>query len=201
MSQLFRKERSAEADTANVYKPIQVVPSACWLMYLGGALIVTVLIVWLCVGWLVETANVTGLYHPGAAKDGEVICFVPLTTAKTIRPGMEATVSVTGYNQQKYGHMKAQVSYVDSYVTSLEEMRMLLQDELLVSTFTKNGPVAAVVCKLTEDPDTVNGYLWSGEKGGSLLIQDGSFVTVSVAVSESRPMALAMPALNELFTR
>lgn len=200
MSQLFRKQQTSEYDAPHMYKPIKVVPSAYWLMYIGGLLIVAVVIVWMCVGWTVETADMLGIYHPGAAKPGEIICFPPLSIAKTVEPGMEATAYVSGFNQQEYGHMKATVSYVDSYVTSVDEMRLLLGDDLLVNSFLQNGPVAAVVCKLEEDPASANGYAWSSERGGSLNVQDGSYVTVSVAVSKVRPLSIGMPIIYQLFS-
>ena len=200
MSQIFRKTQSSEYDAPHMYKPIKVVPSAYWLLYIGALLIVAVVILWMCVGWSVETADVQGIYHPGAAEMGEVICFPPLSVAKTIEPGMEATAYVAGYNQQKYGHMKATVSYVDPYVTSVDEMRALLGDELLVNSFLQNGPVAAVVCKLEEDASSATGYAWSSEKGGSLNVQDGSFVTMSVAVSKVRPISIGMPIIYQLFS-
>lgn len=200
MSQLFRKQQTSEYDAPHMYKPIKVVSSAYWLIYIGGLLIVAVVILWMCVGWTVETADMLGIYHPGAAEPGEIICFPPLSIAKTVQPGMDATAYVSAFTQQEYGHMKATVSYVDPYVTSVDEMRMLLEDDLLVNSFLQSGPVAAVVCKLEEDPSSANGYAWSSEKGGVLKLQDGSFVTVSVAVSKVRPASIGMPILYELFS-
>ena len=91
MLQLFRKQQTGEYDAPQMCRPIKVVPSACCLMYIGGLLTVAVVILWMCVGWTVEAADMLGIYHPGAAKPGEIICFPHLSIAKTVEPGMEAT--------------------------------------------------------------------------------------------------------------
>ena len=113
---------------------------------------------------------------------------------------MECTAYLANYNQQKTGHLKGTVEYVDPYVTSVNEMKALLGDDMLVNTVLQSGPVAAVVCKLQEDPETANGYAWSSEKGSDVILQDGTFMTVSVAVSKERPVALGLPVLYEHFS-
>ena len=200
MAELFRKKRDADLLTPDLNKPIKVVPSMFWLLYLGSALIVLSVIVWLIFGWTVESTSIAGLYHPETSTAGEVICFPPLSDAKRIQPGMRVTVYLSGYQQQKYGHIEGTVTYVDSYVTSVNEMQALLGDDMLVNTFLQNGPVAAVICKLEEDPNTTNGFKWSSEQGGELVMQDGSFAIVSVTISEQRPLERSLPALYEIFS-
>ena len=200
MAELFRKKQNTDPSAVDMNRPIRVVPSMYWLIYVGGVLIVLAVLAWMCFGWTIETANMTGLYHPNAAKDGEILCFPPLNIAKTIQPGMEMTAYVASYNQQEYGHIEGTVSYVDPYVTSVNEMKALLGDDMLVNVFLQNGPVAVVVCKLDEDASSENGYKWSSEEGGSLVIQDGTYMSVSVAVSKEKPFALGLPILYELFS-
>lgn len=199
MAEIFRKKRDAEPAGPDLNKPIKVVSSMFWMLYLGGVLIVLAVIVWFFFGWTVENTAIVGLYHPGAAKDGEVICFPPLSVAKSIQPGMEIAAGLTGY-QNKYGHIDGTVTYVDSYVTSVNEMRTLLGDDMLVNTFLQSGPVAAVVCKLEEDSSAENGFKWSSEEGGDLVLQDGTFMSVSVTLDQHRPLERTLPALYDIFS-
>lgn len=169
-----------------------------WLMLLGGVLIVIAAVVWICTGQITETVSATGLYHPSGHEKGEVLAFLPLQNGKRICSGMEVTLYASGYNQQEYGHMKGKITYVDNYVTSIEEMRKLLQNDSLVSAYAQNGPVVAVVCKLQEDPETQSGYYWSSPRGRKIILNDGTFMSMSVKVSNFRPITLGVPALEEL---
>lgn len=190
--------RANQRAESRINRALTVVSPASWLMLAGGLILVLAVVVWACCSWVTINVTASGIYHPGASEDGEIVAIVPLASGKTVEPGMEATVYLTSYNQQEYGHMKAQVAYVDDYVTSVDEMKALLGDDLLVSAFAQQGPAVAVVCKLVEDPATANGYAWSSARGGDLTVRDGSLVSVAVAVERVRPISVGIPALKEL---
>lgn len=183
---------------SRINRALAVVSPASWLMLVGGLALVLGVVVWACCSWVTINVTASGIYHPGASPEGEVVAIVPLAPGKTIEPGMEVTVYLTSYNQQEYGCMKAQVAYVDDYVTSVDQMRELLGDDLLVSAFAGQGPAVAVICKLVEDPATENGYAWSNPRGGELTVRDGSPVSLAVAVERVRPISVGIPALKEL---
>ena len=170
-------------------KATKVIPSGGWLLIIGGLLIVAAFLVWAFFGSISTMTATTGFYHPGASEQGEVLCFIPLAAGKVIEEGMKATVYPDGYNQQEYGHMSGSVTYVDDYVTSVDRMKQLLQEDTVVNVLTQSGPVVLVVVRLDRDSTEANSYLWSNPEGGNLDIRDGSFCAVTIVTEEKRPIS------------
>lgn len=97
--------------------------------------------------------------------------------------------------------MKAEVTYVEDYITTVDEMSELLQSESMVRAYSQSGPLVTVICKLQEDPKTESGYYWSSPRGRKVTLHDGTFMNLSITVSRSRPITLGVPALEELFAQ
>ena len=126
-----------------------------------------------------------------------VMCYVSVTSGKSIEPGMKVIVYPTTVNKQEYGHMEATVLSVDDYVTSSSDIQSQLGDESLVQAFTANGPVIGVTCQLRTDETTASGYYWSSEKGRSLTLTQGTMVTADIVTEEKAPITLLIPLLKE----
>ncbi len=169
-------------------KAMNVIPSGGWLLIIGGVIIAAAFLIWAFFGSISNMTASTGFYHPGASNQGEVLCFIPLATGKVIEPGMRATVYPDGYNQQEYGHMSGKVTYVDEYVTSIDEMRHLLQEDTVVNALASSGPVVLVVVGLDEDSSAANKYRWSNSAGGNLDLRDGSLCAVTIVTESKRPI-------------
>lgn len=129
-----------------------------------------------------------------------VVCYVPLSSGKKIVPGMQVMVYPTTVNKQEYGHMEATVLSVDEYVTSTTQMKKMLGDELLVNSFTQDGPVIAVTCELKTDPNTDSGYYWSSKKGADILLAEGTLVTTDIVTERKAPIQMVIPLLKEFFS-
>ena len=84
--------------------------------------------------------------------------------------------------------MSGSVTYVDEYVTSIDEMRQLLQEDTVVNALASSGPVVLVVVKLNEDSSPVNKYLWSNSEGGNLDLRDGTLCSVTIVTESKRPI-------------
>lgn len=126
-----------------------------------------------------------------------VVCYVPLTSGKKITEGMTVMVYPTTLNKQEYGHMEATVLSVDQYVTSTTQMKNTLGDDLLVNSFTQDGPVIAVTCALRTDETTASGYYWSSKKAADILIAEGTLVTVDIVTERKAPIQMVIPLLKE----
>lgn len=129
-----------------------------------------------------------------------VVCYVPLSSGKKIVPGMQVMVYPTTVNKQEYGHMEATVLSVDEYVTSTTQMKKMLGDDLLVNSFTQDGPVIAVTCELKTDPNTASGYYWSSKKGADILLAEGTLVTTDIVTERKAPIQMVIPLLKEFFS-
>lgn len=189
MNSIYRKDVLSELGSEHeLDKAMKVIPSGGWLLIIGGLVIAAAFLIWAFFGSISNMTASTGFYHPGASDRGEVLCFIPLASGKVVEPGMRATVYPDGYNQQEYGHMLGSVSYVDDYVTSIDEMRQLLQEDTVVGALAQSGPVVLVVVKLDEDGSASNGYLWSDAEGGTVDLRDGSLCAVTIVTESKRPV-------------
>lgn len=124
-------------------------------------------------------------------------CYVPITTGKSIKPGMEVIVYPTNLNRQEYGHMLAEVSEVDSFVTSQSDIRHKLGDDILANMFMQQGAVMGVKCILKKDPDTASGFYWSTNKGKSVVIDQSTAMSCDVVVDKSHPISKLIPYLKQ----
>ncbi|MCR5774905.1 MAG: hypothetical protein K6G42_07460 [Lachnospiraceae bacterium] len=197
-SKIYTRDYKLPDDgTENIKKMITVVPSAFWLMLVGGATLLALFIIWAVNGRITQTVSSGGIYHPGAATCGEVISFIPITQGKTLENGMNVTLYPAGKDQQEYGHMKGQITYLDPYVTNKDGMMQYLGDESIVEQFLGKGPVMAVIIDLQKDPSTSNGYYWSNKRGGSITLNDGTWMSMSIETNTISPLNYAFPDFNE----
>ncbi len=102
---------------------------------------------------------------------GAVICFVPLEEGKQVQAGMSVILGE--------GEREAQVTWVEPYVSSLEDLEALLGDGDLAAHFLEDGPVVAVECSL--DPESA--------------LQPGALFSCSIVVEEKAPLAFLLPSL------
>lgn len=133
-------------------------------------------------------------------QDNVIICYIPLADGKKVAPGMQVMVYPSTINKQEYGHMEATVLAVDDYVTSTVQMKAMLGDDLLVNSFTQDGPVIAVTCELRTDETTASGYFWSSKKGADISIAEGTLVTADIVTEEKAPIQMVIPLLKEFFS-
>ncbi len=134
------------------------------------------------------------------AEDGQVVCYVPISSGKKLVKGMKVLIYPSTVNQQEYGHMEATIEHVDSYIASNTDLAVQLGDDSLVQSFLANGPVVAVTCKLRADEATASGYYWSSNKGKALQIAEGTPVSASVVLEEKAPITMLIPFLKEKLT-
>ena len=194
MEQSKKKEQGSTAPR----QMMNIMPRSYIALLAGIVLILGFLLGWAFFGTLSKTVTVTGLYHPVDGMGGEILAFVPISTGKMLEEGMEASIILSGFDYQRYGHMEAEVVYVDKDLTTVEEMRRLLPDDSIISPFLQVGPVIEVCLRLTKDEDSQNGYYWSGSEGGDLRIYDLTFASVMITLQKVRPISLGIPELEEV---
>ncbi len=131
------------------------------------------------------------------SEDNLVICYVPLTDAKKIEAGMEVQIYPSTVNKQEYGHMIAEVEYINPYVATVGEMKRHLGSDALVQTFSAEGAVVEVHCRLETDENTASGYRWSSAKGNEVMLTTGTLVAATVITGEKKPIDLLIPYLKE----
>jgi hypothetical protein len=176
-----------------------VVPKMYGVLLAGILVLMATVLSWAVFGIIDDSVNVTGLYDPGASEYGEVIAFVPITIGKTLRPDMEASVSLVGYETRTMGQMRGKISYVEERVTGIDDMREILGDDTLVNVFAQRGPVVLVVFKLKEDPDSGNGFAWTHREGEDIVMQDLTYTNMVVIRDSIKLITLGISGLAEFF--
>lgn len=134
------------------------------------------------------------------SEENLIVCYIPLNSGKKIEEGMTVIVKPTTVNDQEYGHMEAEVVEIDEYVATSASMRGILGDDTLVQTFTQNGPVVGVTCRLRTDDSTASGYWWSNKKGTDIMISEGTLVSADIVIEKKRPISMLIPLLKEKLT-
>ena len=192
------KQMKHNSGTQNPKQMISLIPRFYFGLFAGILLLLGSLLIWAFFGTLARTVTVTGIYHPIDGQEGELIALVPIGTGKLLEEGMDASVILTGYDYQQYGHMEGKIIYVDKELTTLPEMRTLLPDDTIISPFIQNGPVIAVRFRLRKDKASENGYYWSGSEGNKLHIYDLTYASVIITLKKVRPISLGIPQLGEM---
>lgn len=118
-----------------------------------------------------------------------LICYVAYSDAKTFEPGMGVTVYPSHVDSRNYGHMEATIVNVGKYAVDTSSMGYVLGvNNLLAEQFVSNGPVVAILCKITADSSSENGFYWTNDKGDRLAIENGTLSSVQVVISEDAPI-------------
>lgn len=121
------------------------------------------------------------------------VCYVKLTDAKKLKPGMQTYVYPSTVDKQEYGHILGTVKSVSDHVATTTEMQSQLGNDSLVETFGKIGPTVEVICELQKDSETASGYHWSSDKGNSIELSQGTMVDATIITEEKRPIDLLIP--------
>lgn len=121
-----------------------------------------------------------------------VVVYVPKAQTYKITPGEDVQVYMDGVDRQTYGYMWARVINVDTHASSSSGMQYVVgTDNNLIASLQNSGAVSAVTCEFypcPEDKPTVSGYDCSTPKGGTLLVNNGSTVSVKIVVEETKPI-------------
>ena len=118
-----------------------------------------------------------------------VVCYVPLTAAQKFEKGMKVLVYPTSIDSQKYGHMEAEILFVEQYASNANGLAYVLGNgNLVAEQFISNGPVIAVVCKVKTDSSTKSGFYWSSTTGKELTVSNGTIVSAQIVVDECAPI-------------
>ena len=199
MAQDPQNEVPREDRSEHIDRMFAVTMPVHWLMLAGLFLVFIGFMAWACFGTLSRTVTVTALYHPGASDYGEMIAMVPLSSGKTLDTGMDVVVNLTGYNLQEYGNMRGKVTYVDDYSATVDDMRSLFSNDIIVNAFVQSGPCMVLICRLDKDAESANGFFWTNDKGRILKIHDGTFASLTVIQETVHPITLGIPQLHAFF--
>lgn len=213
MADIYRKSALENLSSPEqLDRMIVITPPTFWLAMVGAVGVILAALVWSILGRLPVTVETQGILlstqavqqvYPAAddvPEDSLAVCYLPLSSGKQLSAGMEVVLCPTAVNQQAYGHLEGTVLWVDDYATDLSQMEDLLDNDLLVESFSQQGPVVAVLCRLRTDDTTVSGYYWSAPQGAELPLTAGTPLEGSIVTQRKAPLAIVLPALEPFFS-
>lgn len=151
-------------------------------------------------GMMVGTGSEIVKVKHGDESEKEAVCYIPVSSGKKVKTGMQVMIYPSTFSKQEYGHMSGTVERVASYVTSSAEMMKRLGDDTLAQSFMKSGPVIEVICSIKEDPDTASGYYWSSKKGAEVTLVEGTILSADIVTEKKAPITMVIPYLKEKLT-
>ena len=135
----------------------------------------------------------------GNLEDDVSVCYVKLTDAFKLKPGMKAYIFPSNVDRQEYGHIEAVVDTISGHVASKEDLDDQIASESVVNDFLKEGSVVEVRCRMKHDPSSQNGYSWSTNKGRNIELVTGTVISATIITEEKKPIDLLIPYLKNKF--
>ena len=125
----------------------------------------------------------------------QVMAYMPTRDGKQIRDGMTVRVAPATVRKEEFGTMLGAVSEVSDFPATPEGMQAVLQNQVLVSRFSRQGAPYPIRVDFVTDAQTRTGYAWTSGRGPDLTITAGTTVMLDVTVREVPPIAMVMPFL------
>ncbi|MCP3943145.1 MAG: NHLP bacteriocin system secretion protein [Desulfobacteraceae bacterium] len=122
-----------------------------------------------------------------------VFAFFHLRDGKKLRHGMKIKIVPSTIKVEEQGYMLGSIHQISRFPASQKGMFRVLQNQMLVASFTAQGPPIAVIAELLPDPAEPNRYQWSSGKGADITMESGTLCTVSVIISRQAPIRLVLP--------
>ncbi len=126
----------------------------------------------------------------------EAIIYVSPNEGKKIKAGMEAKISPSTAEVEKFGFMKGRVIQVSEYPATAEGMTNTLGNKELVASFFGGLPPIAVRVGLELDEETPSGFAWTSGTGPETEIKSGTLCQTQVIIKNKRPISLVFPAFE-----
>jgi len=128
----------------------------------------------------------------------EATVYMPPSSGKNIRPGMEVRVEPTTIKREEYGAIVGTVTAVSDFPVTPQGMLADLHNDALVKRFSQEGAPYAARVILARDPSTISGYRWTSGKGPPIQLSSGTLTRAEVTTREQPPIDLVIPLMKRL---
>lgn len=122
----------------------------------------------------------------------QAVVFIPTEHGKRVRPGMNARIAPSTVKKEEDGTLIGTVTVVTPFPATREGMAAVVQNDALISEFSKKGAPFEARLDLTP-ADGPSGYAWTSGRGPAVELTSGTTVEASIAVREQAPMTLILP--------
>lgn len=181
-SGLFRKstlERVTSPEQLNEY--IKVNNPSLVLLLIGLFMVVISSVVWIFFGGIPEMVNLNGVIIEEPGRPYEVCCYVPISTSRRLKEGMDVQISPEYAGREEYGYINGKITSVGKDVVTAEYLKANFENPQVVipavQEATQNGNVVEVRMSVGD---------WSSEKGKQTTLMEGAGCTVQAVVGSTR---------------
>lgn len=126
----------------------------------------------------------------------QLVLYLPPKTGKQVKPGMSVRIAPSVVKKEEFGTLVGTVVAVSDFPSTPQAMQATLQNDQLVSQFSKEGPPFAARIDLLPDSGTASGYRWAGGAGPELTLTSGTPADAEVTVREQSPLSFVIPLLR-----
>lgn len=132
------------------------------------------------------------------SRELQAVVYAPMTSGKTIKPGMPVLISSAAAPREEYGSLRGAVKSVSVFPTSTQAMISLLGSDALANSIIAGieGVPVEIVIGLQADPTTVSGYSWTSPGGAPFVLESGTPIDALITVNEQRPISLVLPGIE-----
>jgi multidrug efflux pump subunit AcrA (membrane-fusion protein) len=124
------------------------------------------------------------------ANDKQVICYIPVSTAKRLKEGMTVQVSPDFAPREEYGYMLGSITSIGAYPVSDADVLSAVGSRQYAQGLLPQENSVEVRVTLTVDPDSQDKIKWSGKKGESVRLSIGTSCSMLIVVKNYKPYEL-----------
>ncbi len=124
--------------------------------------------------------------------DKEIIAYIPLTIAQSIKVGMEAQISPTYAPREEFGYMKGHITKVGRVPVTEEMLKKTFGDWDHQKNLLDEEGCVEVRITIGVDPNSSNNFQWSNKKGHDLSIDISTICNVLIVSEDKRPIDLLL---------
>jgi HlyD family secretion protein len=126
----------------------------------------------------------------------QITAFVPATSVKEIKPGMDVEIIPSSVRPEEYGFIRGKVTTVADFPSTEAALMRLFQNDALVKALAAGGPMNQVDIEMLKNPNTPSGYEWSSKNGAPIQITPATLCAVRIVTREQQPITMVLPYLK-----
>jgi len=130
----------------------------------------------------------------------EVDFFIAYNSLQQADVGMDAVVAPYNVDKNRFGQIKAKVTYVSNYPASNEFISKTINNNDFVNLVSMHGPVYFAKVVLNTDTTTVSGLKWTSFDGAPYKIKPGTICETQVYVDYVPPLSFVIPWFKKLMS-
>ncbi|AET69241.1 hypothetical protein Desor_3779 [Desulfosporosinus orientis DSM 765] len=124
------------------------------------------------------------------ANDKQIICYIPASTAKKLKEGMEVQVSPDFAPREEYGYMLGNITNIGTYPVSEADVLSAVGSQQYAEGLLPKENSVELRVNLTIDPDSPNKIKWSNPKGENLQLTIGTDCNMVIVIKNYKPYEL-----------